>query len=122
MEDKPFKLEVKEGSDQFITGGFPYTGEFTVKNHDDSPRKEEVEVCVGFYRDIRPIRDEFNKRGIWSMDEVEIAEMGRRMASLEHSRKCRKVHLRMKTNTNIFDFFRKLQMMEASSFMFPWTT
>ena len=91
LEDKPFKLEVKEGSDQFITGGFPYTGEFTVKNHDGSPRVEEVEVCVGFFRDVRPIRDEFNRRGIWSMDEVEIAEMGEKMASIKHSRKCTKV-------------------------------
>ena len=88
MEDKPFKLEVKEGSDRFITGGFPFTGEFSVKNHDDSPREEEVEVCVGMYRDIRPIRDDFNRRGIWSMDEVEVAEIGKRMAKLEHSRRC----------------------------------
>lgn len=89
LEDKPFKLEVKEGSERFITGGFPYTGEFTVSNHNGSSREEEVEVCVGLYRDIRPIRDEFNRRGIWSMDEVEIAEIGRKMVKLEHSRKCR---------------------------------
>ena len=91
LEDKPFKLEVKEGSERFITGGFPYTGEFTVSNHNGSSREEEVEVCVGLYRDIRPIRDEFNRRGIWSMDEVEIAEIGRKMVKLEHSRKCRTV-------------------------------
>ena len=105
LEDKPFKLEVKEGSDHFITGGFPYTGEFTVNNHDGSPREEKVEVCVGFYKNIRPIRDEFNRRGIWSMDEVEIAEMGRRMAELEDSRKCTEVHLRMNTDTTHMSLF-----------------
>ncbi len=99
LEDKPFKLEVKEGPDQFITGGFPYYGEFTVSNHDGSPREENVEVCVSFYKDIRPVRDEFNRRGIWSMDEIEIAEIAMRIASLEYAKKCREVHLRMIMNT-----------------------
>ena len=106
LEDKPFKLEVKEGSDQFITGGFPYTGEFTVSNHDGSPREEKVEVCVGFYKNLRPIRDEFNRRGIWSMDEVEIVEMGKRMAGLEDSSKCwMEVHLAKKTYTSLMSLF-----------------
>ena len=50
LTDKAIKLEVKDGSDNFMVGGFPYTGEFSVTNHDGSPRDEEIEVCTAFYR------------------------------------------------------------------------
>ena len=95
LQDRAFKIEVKEGSGQFIVGGFPYTGEFSVKNHDGSPREEPLEVCVAFYKDVQKIRDIFNKRGIWGMDEEEIAETGKKMAELQHSRICQNVTFKL---------------------------
>ena len=111
LTDKAIKLEVKDGSDNFMVGGFPYTGEFSVTNHDGSPRDEEIEVCTALYRvslyfcplsrcflklffffqDVNKVRNIFNGRGIWSMDEEEIAEAGEKMVNLRHSRKCEKV-------------------------------
>ena len=37
------------------------------------------------------MRNIFNGRGIWSMDEEEIAEIGQKMVDLRHSRKCENV-------------------------------
>ena len=50
LTDKAIKLEVKDGSENFLVGGFPYTGELSVTNHDGSPKDEEIEVCVAMYR------------------------------------------------------------------------
>ena len=91
LQDQPFKIKTKEGSQQFIVGGFPYTGEFEILEHDDTPREEKIEVCVAFYKDVQKIRDIFNRRGIWNMDEEEIAETGQKMADLKHSEECREV-------------------------------
>ena len=91
LEDKAIKLEVKEGSEKFTVGGFPYTGQFSVMDHDGSPREEEISVCVALYRDVQTIRQIFNRRGIWSMDEEEIVTVGRQMEELEHSRRCHTV-------------------------------
>ena len=50
LESKALKLEVKKGSNEFIVGGFPYTGEFSVTDHAGGPIEEDIEVCVSLYK------------------------------------------------------------------------
>jgi hypothetical protein len=53
--------------------------------------REEMEVCVRLYRDIQEIRNNFQRRGIWSMDEEEIVEMGKTMQNVHYASKCHNV-------------------------------
>jgi len=92
LVDKALLLDIGTSSNQFILGGFPYTGQFRVTGHDKSPRvSEELEVCVHLYRDIAEVRNLFNRRGIWSMTEEEMVEAGRQMVNLEYSKQCHNV-------------------------------
>ena len=129
LEDKAIKLEVKEGSEKFTVGGFPYTGQFSVMDHDGSPREEEISVCVALYRDVQTIRQIFNRRGIWSMDEEEIVTVGRQMEELEHSRRCHTVgHQKYKKifvdceNIYYFYYFSCDQLKGRYNSTSPWTT
>jgi len=88
LVDEAIKLDVGSSSEQFIVGGFPYVAEFNVKNHDDSPREDDIEICVRLFKDVNEIRNLFNRRGIWSMDEDEIAEIGQKMVDIRYSSRC----------------------------------
>ena len=89
LKDKALLLEIGSSSREYILGGFPYTGEFVVKGHNNQPRVgEDIEVCVRLYKDIQKIRDDFNRNGIWSMDEDDMVEMGKRMLDIGHAKKC----------------------------------
>jgi len=88
LVNEAIKLDIGSSSEQFILGGFPYVAEFGVKNHDDSPREDDIEVCVRLFKDVNEIRNLFNRRGIWSMDEDEIAEIGKKMVDIKYSSKC----------------------------------
>eukprot|EP00090_Calanus_glacialis_P012233 TRINITY_DN20713_c0_g1_i4.p1 TRINITY_DN20713_c0_g1~~TRINITY_DN20713_c0_g1_i4.p1 ORF type:complete len:1703 (-),score=467.37 TRINITY_DN20713_c0_g1_i4:343-5451(-) len=91
LVDEAIKLDIGSSSQQFILGGFPYVAEFSVNNHDDSPREDDIEVCVRLFKDANEIRNLFNRRGIWSMDEDEIAEIGKKMVDIKYSSKCHQV-------------------------------
>ena len=41
---------MKDSSREFIVGGFPYTGQFSVTDHSDKPVIEDIEICVALYR------------------------------------------------------------------------
>ena len=43
-------LQMKDSSREFIVGGFPYTGQFSVTDHSDKPVIEDIEICVALYR------------------------------------------------------------------------
>merc|ERR1712106_216596 len=88
LVDEAIKLDIGSSSQQFILGGFPYVAEFSVKNHDDTPREDDIELCVRLFKDANEIRNLFNRRGIWSMDEDEIAEVGKKMVDIKYSSKC----------------------------------
>jgi len=88
LMNRRVNLQMKDSSREFIVGGFPYTGQFSVTDHSDKPVIEDIEICVALYRDVQKIRDIFNKRGIWSMDEEEMVQTGEKMIKLEHSKKC----------------------------------
>jgi len=90
--DKAFLLEIGSSSTEFIVGGFPYTGQFKVTNHDGTARTDEkLEVCVHLYKDIEEIKDELSKRGIWSMSEAEMVEIGHKMINIEYSKECHNI-------------------------------
>ena len=91
LVNEAIKLDIGSSSEQFILGGFPYVAEFGVKNHDDSPREDDIEVCVRLFKDVKEIRNLFNFRSIWSMDEDEIAEIGKKMVDIKYSSKCHQV-------------------------------
>merc|ERR1719233_8880 len=91
LVNEAIKLDIGSSSEQFILGGFPYVAEFSVKNHDDFPREDDIEVCVRLFKDVNEIRNMFNRRGIWSMDEDEIAEIGQKMVDIKYSSKCHQV-------------------------------
>ena len=59
LVDEAIKLDIGSSSQQFILGGFPYVAEFSVNNHDDSPREDDIEVCVRLFRDIDEIMEPF---------------------------------------------------------------
>eukprot|EP00092_Neocalanus_flemingeri_P108736 GFUD01139655.1.p1 GENE.GFUD01139655.1~~GFUD01139655.1.p1 ORF type:complete len:1716 (-),score=430.19 GFUD01139655.1:66-5213(-) len=88
LVDEAIKLDIGSSSQQFILGGFPYSAEFKVNDHDGSPREDDIEVCVRLFKDANEIRNLFNRRGIWSMDEDEIAEVGKKMVDIKYSSKC----------------------------------
>jgi len=48
-------------------------------------------LCVHLYRDIVDIRNEFSRRGIWSLSEAEMVEMGHKMINIEFSKDCHDV-------------------------------
>ena len=92
MVDQDLLLDIGTTSNQFILGGFPYTGQFRVTYHHKSPRVSgELEVCVNLYRDIAEVRILFNRRGVWSMTEGEMVEVGRMMVNLKYSKQCHNV-------------------------------
>jgi hypothetical protein len=63
-----FKIDFWDTSDQFIVGGFPYTGEVRATNHDGSARANEpLAICVRLFRDVEPVRNSF--QSIWGMTE-----------------------------------------------------
>jgi len=88
LVDEAIKIDIGSSSEQFILGGFPYAAEFKVNNHDGTPREEDIEICVRLFKDVNKIRNLFNRRGIWSMDEDEIAEVGLKMVDIKYSSKC----------------------------------
>jgi len=88
LVDEAIKLDFGSSSEHFIVGGFPYVAEFNVKNHDESPREDDIEICVRLFKDVNEIRNLFNQRGIWSMDEDEIVEIGQKMINVRYSSHC----------------------------------
>jgi hypothetical protein len=92
LKNKEILIEAGSSSRDHILGGFPYTGELVVKNHDQSPVvNEEVEVCMRLYKDVREIRNKLNRRGIYGMDEEEIVELGKLMQEIHYATRCHNV-------------------------------
>ena len=88
LVNEAIKLDIGSSSQQFIISGFPYVGEFNIKNHDGTPREDDIEVCVRLYKDLDEIRNFLHRENIWSMDEDEIAEIGQIMVDIKYSSKC----------------------------------
>ena len=69
--DEAIKLDIGSSSELFILGRFSYVAEFKTSDHDESPREEDIEICVRLFKDVNKIRNLFNHRGICSESEDE---------------------------------------------------